>query len=739
MRTLILFLSLGLTAAGADFAELLPRKPWQPDPTLPRQAVNWRPLLASGKIRFLTDNQLSLALDAKPGIARFQYYPVRWKIEIQDKLDYGKVGKASRFEGKGAVVRFLDAAGAELKPVEHDYQWAPDGVARTWEAGATRLREQIGVSANLAAVRWTRLSGPPLQVVLEGSFPYSFQHTGECFCFEDGVCVTPGWSGGAVEETKDGYRLRARLDDKLEFVASVGYAPEPRPPAEQVFARARQTWDYYFTALVPRLETANPRLDRLYYHLFYVVRSSLFDIPFEPYRFPYTCPWKTGAIWQWSWNTPMNSVTERWLNDPTIAEAGIRMINQNGGSMYFGTYLHPWKRFEPRLGIFDWYMEVDQAQKRAVRTNYDFLSVMPYTVPNAFVGVWEVYRMNGDPQFLRESLPLMEQYEAAARKLAKPGTILAPFQMMVDEYDYSLRWKPVQKGFTKRGLQRAFDVPVLMADVNSYLYALRGMLAEAYQTLGEPAKAGEMRRLARQTAAEVNARLWDAKLKFYCDARSDTGVSTGVRAMSGFAPYYVGLAPKDRWAAMIQSLDDPRAFAAKFPYPSVSLDHPDLDPTVVTYGGDTSITSGVWTILNTLAENGEGERAARDLARVVDMMARDGGSSSYSYNSLTGDPNMQPYSLSTQAAIVNDLVARYVVGFTPRLDEQLELRPVAAAVAGGRLHWGPFRYRRHTVEVEQTPGEWRVTVDGVAHRYPSPRPVKFALNPAGRTSPAAGR
>ncbi|MCX6621894.1 MAG: hypothetical protein NTY38_12645, partial [Acidobacteria bacterium] len=110
---------------------------------------------------------------------------------------------------------------------------------------------------------------------------------------------------------------------------------------QSVFDAALQTWDYYFTALVPRLATANPALDRLYYSLFYVVRSSLFDIPFQPYQYPYTCPWKTAAIWQWTWNTPMNAVTERWLNDSSLAKAGTRLIAANGGAMYFGTYLHP--------------------------------------------------------------------------------------------------------------------------------------------------------------------------------------------------------------------------------------------------------------------------------------------------------------------------------------------------------------------------------------------------------------
>jgi hypothetical protein len=721
----------------AAFPPLQPRAPWQPDPNLPRQKVEWTALLRNPEIRFLTDNQLSVTLDKTPGIAKFHYYPVRRRVELAGKLDYEILARETRFEGVGARVHFP----FELR--ESNYEWRPDGVTRTWEGHGSRVREEITVQGNVAVVRLTRLAGAPLDVTIQGQLKDVCEtatvNGKPVLRFPDGVALAPATANGSPAEiTKGAYALHARLDATLAVVVAAGYQPESvaadRDRAlatpQSVFEAAHATWDYYFTVLVPRLATANPALDRLYYYLFYVVRSSLFDIPFAPYSFPYTCPWKTGAIWQWSWNTPMNAVTERWLNDSSLAKSGLRLIAVNGGGLYFGTYLHPFHAAPPR-SIFDWYPEVDAAQKKLEAKDYEFLSVLPYSVPNAFLGVHEVYLMTGDSAFLDENLPLMKAYELEARRRAPRGSVLTPFQMMVDEFDYSLRWKPVQGTFTKGGLQRAFDLPVEMVDVNSYLYVLRGTLADAYRERSDFAAERTMRQLAERTAREVNARFWDPTRDFYCDTRSDNHASTGVRAISGFAPLYAGIVPAERRAKLVAALDDPKGFGAPYPAPSISLDHPDLDPGLLTYGGDSLITTGVWTLVNALAASGEDARASKLLARTVEMMTRNGVSSSYSYNSLTGAPNQDKHTLSTQSAIVNDLIARYVVGLTPVAGDEIEFHPLAAALAGGQMHFGPFRYKdRHWVEVWQSGSTWRVTIDGASVTLATPRRVRLRLSDA---------
>ncbi|MCX6621893.1 MAG: hypothetical protein NTY38_12640, partial [Acidobacteria bacterium] len=146
----------------AAFPALQPRAPWKPDPTLPRQKVEWTQLLRNPEIRFLTENQLSLTLNKSPGIARLHYYPVRRQVELQGKLDYGILAKQTQFESASAALRFS----APLR--ESSYEWLPHKVTRTWEGGGAGVREEITVQGNVAVVRLTRLAGPPLDVTPQG-------------------------------------------------------------------------------------------------------------------------------------------------------------------------------------------------------------------------------------------------------------------------------------------------------------------------------------------------------------------------------------------------------------------------------------------------------------------------------------------------------------------------------------------------------------------------------------------
>lgn len=705
-----LFLAL-LVAPPADLPPLIARQPWKPDAALARQAFDWERMLENRDIRLLADNQFTLRFDTKPGIARVQYYPRRRPVQITGKLDYAVLERETQYRAEGMRIQFIDASGKPAQLKESAYRWLPHKIERTWTGADCEIREEATLAGNTAGVRLTKMRGPALEIEM-----------------------TDAAAPPDLVRVREPAQTRLALNDSLTLLLTVGYEPAKvsaelapyKTNPNALFERVRSMWDYYFTAMVPRLEAADERLVRLYYYQFYVVRSSLYDIPYEPYVYPYTCPWKTGAIWQWSWNTPMNAVAERWLNDSSISKAGIMLIAANQGALYFGTHLRPIKLGYKNREILDWYPEMDRLQKGLGEQDKDleWLSVLPYTVPNSFLGIWEVYLMTGDHDFLRANMPYMVGYEESARKRAKPGTLLTPFQIMVDEYDYSLRWKPVQVGFTKAGRQRGFDVPVLMVDFNVYLVELRRILAKAYRELGEDGKAHAMDRYAEQSAADVNRYLWDAPRAFYTDARADNGVLTGVRAISGFTPLYAGIAPEARKRALMAALDDPKGFGSPYPIPSIELRHPDLDPNVTTYGGDSLLTSGVWMIVNALVRNGEAARAKDYIHKTVDMVMRDGVSSAYSYNPITAHPNQARHTLATQSAILIDLVGRYVAGITPRTDGLFEFNPVALDPARGPMKFGPFRYKqKHWITTEWTGKEYVVTVDGALLRLAQPRHV----------------
>jgi len=713
-RFALLALSVVALPAQDSFLPLKARPLWKPDPNLPLRTVDWEPILANPEIRFLTDNQLSVSVSKEPGLSRIHYFPVRRRPRLVGKLDWGAVQRENQFVGS-LPFRFRDRAGNNVTLQETEYRWWPHRIERRWKNEQYEIHEELAVKGNVAALRLTQTRGEALVADVSGRFD------------------SAGDLGISVARLPSEDRIS--LKSPITWRVALGYRSEDVTAdlRTDVFTQARHMWDYYFRAMVPRLDSSDANLVRLYYYLFYVVRSSLYDVPWEPYTNAYTCPWKTSAIWQWAWNTGFNAITERWLNDPSLAQEGMKLIARNGGALNVGAYLHPLRRLQQLPSVYDWADAVDAAQKHLDTPDYDHLFLQPYTVPNSFLGVWEVYLMTGDREFLRTNLPLLEDYERIARSHGRDGSPLSPFQFMYDEFDYSLRWKPVQQTFTKGGLQRSFDVPVNMIDFNVYLLELRRILARSYRELGAPVRAQQMESLAARTAEEINGRLWDPRLRFYSDARADNSQSTGVRAVSGFAPLYAGIVPPDRKEALMEALDDPQGFAAPHGIPSIEVRHPDLDPNLLTYGGDVLMTTGVWTVSVALANNGEAHRVTRLLRRAIDLVTKDGVSSSYSYNSLTGSPNQRKHTLSTQCAILNDLICRYVVGFTPRADTVFEFNPIALDPALSRLKFGPFRYKgKYWIEVEWTGKEYIVSVNGAALRFPTPRHVLAQLSADGK-------
>ncbi len=733
-------------AEGGRFAPLEARPPWVPGSVPLSPLFDWESLLANKEIRFLTDNQLSVYVNAEPGISRIHYFPVRERPKLKGRLDYASLSSENQFSGTGARICFQDATSALVQAKETAYRWWPHKIERLWSANESVVKEELAVLGNHAVLLLTPVRGPRVDFSVEGSFQsrrFSAAniHNHLVLQFEDGVSLAPSFSGNlSIKVTPEGYRATGTLSEPVCILLGAGYRSEDvirglqqiEENPRAIFEEARKSWKSYFTSRVPRLASSGTGLLQLYYYLFYVVRSSLYDIPWQPYAYAYTCPWKTGAIWQWSWNTPMNAITERWLNGDSLAKQGINLIRSNCGAENVGSYLHPLQSQRKCWNVFDWYPAVDRAQKKLETKNYDFLFTQPYTVPNSFLGIWEVYLATGDRKFLKENVTVMAEYERTARQRAKPGSLLTPFQMMVDEFDYSLRWKPVQKTFVKGGLQRAFDVPLLMVDFNAYLVELRRILMRAYGELGNPEHARSMERLARESADEINDRLWNGLLNFYCDVRADNGQSTGVRAISGFTPLYAQIVTPHRKALLLEALDDPEGFGSPYPIPSVELRNPDIDPNLTTYGGDSLITSGVWMIVNALVRNGEPARAARYVHKTIEMITKYGVSSSYSYNPITAKPNQAKHTLATQCAIVNDLILRYVVGFTPRAGDLFEFNPLALDPSIEPLKWGPFLYKqKYSVMVEWTGKEYTVSVNAAVLSFPKPTHVVAELTSSG--------
>ncbi len=668
--------------------------------------VDWKKILKDNEQTFLTANQLSVFFDKKnPGCERTHFYPLPFPHRFTGtKFSNAELVNHDSLRSTGPKIDFpADQVTTEF--------W-PHQLKRTFTLGKSKIVERAAVSDNCMVIEWT-FTGLEFTVV-DFSLPF---FDAKIHDFKDGVCAAikeqafaalaiSGAKGVTFESKEQPFQTKAvvRLAPgrKICLAYTCGYdqksviqkaAQAARNPVA-VFRQAERTWDNYFTRIVPRFSCSDKNLERLYYYQAYTTWANLYDIPYEPFTHPYTCPWKTGAVWQWSWNTPMNSIAERWLNDKRIGEGGILLEGDNGGGLNIGTYLHPLRKIT-KLRSHNEAMKVVGGYLKKLPPKLDLptITTIPHTTPNGLLGAWEIFLSSGDKKFLRQALEIMKEAEAEFSKHELPNGLYTT--RFVDEFDYSLRLKPFIKAFKKGDAEMMLkmDTPFIAIDYNCYLYALRERMIEATKVLGAKLNTRRLQEKNEKLKSAINKYLWNEEEGFYFDVDPRNMKHSNVKCLQAFSALYAGIASKDRADRMIKRLTNPKEFGTPWPCPSVSMDTPDVDPGLITYGGDVEITSGVWFTLEALVRYGYTELAGKYLNKVVKMVTLDGPSSAYSYHSITGKYNMGKHELAAQCTILTDLICKYIIGFNPLPGKKFELRPVALEQSGiTSFTFGPYLY-----------------------------------------------
>ena len=248
------------------------------------------------------------------------------------------------------------------------------------------------------------------------------------------------------------------------------------------------------------------------------------------------------------------------------------------------------------------------------------------------------------------------------------------------------------------------DTPFVAIDYNCYLHALRERILDAAALLPDAGiDSDALIAKNAQLKTAINQFLWDPEEGFYYDLDPRTMQRSTVKCIAGFAALYAGLADRAQAARLVAHLTHPQEFGTPYPCPSVALDTPDSDPTLITYGGDCLVTSGIWFTVEGLVRYGYRALAADYVYKTIEMMTLDGPSSSYSYHPITGKYNQPKHTLAAQSAIVTDLICKYVVGLSPRPGGTLELTPLLPD-AIEHLTFGPYHYCGQWVTVHWVRG-----------------------------------
>jgi hypothetical protein len=236
-----------------------------------------------------------------------------------------------------------------------------------------------------------------------------------------------------------------------------------------------------------------------------------------------------------------------------------------------------------------------------------------------------------DPVFARIELGEgdVPEYERVDRRFADPAG--RPTDSEYDVYAYLVK---LYRDRHYESAAIAADCPFVVHDVlfNSLLVQSNRDLAALADHVGADPERHERR--ADETAAAIEARLWNEDEGAYLDRDVRSGGWIDVRVGSSFAPLYAGAPSPERAAVLVGRLDEfsvPVAPAGRA-VPSLGTDDPSFEPIRYWRGPVWPIVN--WVAYRGLRRNGYDDPAAELRAGMLELARREGFWEHY--NPLTG-------------------------------------------------------------------------------------------------------
>ncbi len=115
-------------------------------------------------------------------------------------------------------------------------------------------------------------------------------------------------------------------------------------------------------------------------------------------------------------------------------------------------------------------------------------------------------------------------------------------------------------------------------DLNAYLFAEKGYLAELADALGRPEEAEGFRTQAEKLGQLIRDTMFDDETGFFYDVNLETKEPIRVQGPEGWIPLWAGVATQEQAGRVAEVMADPAKFAGLVPLPTLTMDHPEFDP-----------------------------------------------------------------------------------------------------------------------------------------------------------------
>jgi putative isomerase len=115
-------------------------------------------------------------------------------------------------------------------------------------------------------------------------------------------------------------------------------------------------------------------------------------------------------------------------------------------------------------------------------------------------------------------------------------------------------------------------------DLNAYLFAEKGYLAELLDVVGKEEEAREFRASAEGLKELMRETFYHGASGYFYDVRLDSKAPIVVEGPEGWIPLWTGVATEEQAARVVSVMMDPSKFSGTVPLPTLSMDHPEFDP-----------------------------------------------------------------------------------------------------------------------------------------------------------------
>ncbi len=703
-----------------DFSGMVGRENWKSSPGVEAQPVDWQALLTLKEMYCVVGNQLISHVHTRGavwpenhtlGVGHTKnegYHYTSGKVEPGlECVEFYPLAKGNVHGGEmdvlPAVITFFDEKGERVETINdlEFRQWKPDLQKDVFRYDDSAFLQQIACAEDIIICRIT-----PLKSNLPAFFEISCNFGGTAGLLDlephqDQTFVwgqEKAWSDTvfglwcnrpleAIKISNPGepinYKLKGLCQEELIIAYSAAYLMSGlkarmkdglRNP-DAVFKKSTAFWDEYFTRMVPYFNCSDISYARQYYYTFFCLRANVWDIPFEPLFYPFTCTSKLIWKWAWPWNSMFDNVSLRWLNDKSLAEGNVLQEFYLGRAMIEDPVL---KEFPDLLPSSD---------KNTFPIAYGNLTHNT----SIYDAIWMTYLTSGNKEWLKKLYPALKvHYNEILSRCNASG--LAGWGL--DEWDISAR-------------VRAFN-PDALVDSSCFLLSGTCSLAKIAGELGEKEDEHNFTIDAGNLKEKIRKLLWDDSRKIFMDANVPEGEFSPIKTAASFDPLYCGAATKEQAEHLVGHLTDPSEFWTPYPIPAFSIDSPEFKPDADNIGnGPIPPISCGWFQINGLVDYGYTDIAIELIRRQMQMYTLNGVSSAVKFNPLTGEglqffvSRKEDHSLCTMNATIVDLIIRFVVGFQPREDGLIEFNPIALLKGDTweYISWGPYKYRNFTVSM----------------------------------------